>query len=65
MSTKGWDDFVEDAQQMYDTCNKVTSVDTHETLLKRKGQLDILSWILTIKAVSENAFEELELEEAV
>lgn len=62
MSTQGWVDLVEDVQVMFDSYNKVTTVDSVEELHKRKGQLDILQWILTLKAVSEAAFEELENE---
>lgn len=63
MSTKGWIDFIEDVQNMFDTYNKISTVETFEELHKRKGQLDILQWILTLKSVSEQTYEELQQED--
>lgn len=65
MSTKGWTDFLEDVQSLFDSYNQVTTIDSHDEFLKRKGQLDILQWVLTIKNVSELAYEELQNEETV
>jgi len=61
MTTVGWKQFIEDVQALFDSYNNITTVDTHEELQKRKGQLDILQWILTLKAVSEQAYEELQI----
>jgi len=61
MSTFGWKDFIEDVQALFDTYNNISTVDTHEELHKRKGQLDILQWILTLKEVSEQTYEELQI----
>lgn len=58
MATKGWVDFIEDTQGMFDSYNKVTSIS--DNLEFRKGQLDILQWILSLKAVSEQAYGELQ-----
>ena len=65
MSTKGWVDFIEDTQNLYDTYNKINTAESFEEFHKRKGQLDILQWILTLKNVSEQAYEELKNEEDV
>ena len=65
MATKGWADFIEDAQALFDAYNQISTVESHEELHKRKGQLDILQWILTLKDVSEQSYEELQDEEAV
>jgi hypothetical protein len=61
MATFGWKDFIEDVQALFDTYNNISTVDTHEELHKRKGQLDILQWVLTLKEVSEQAYEELQI----
>jgi hypothetical protein len=61
MATFGWKDFIEDVQALFDTYNNISTVDTHEELHKRKGQLDILQWILTLKEVSEQTYEELQI----
>lgn len=60
MATTGWKEFIEDVQALFDTYNNISTVDTHEELHKRKGQLDILQWVLTLKAVSEQTYEELQ-----
>ncbi len=58
MATRGWVDLLEDTQGMFDSYNKVTSIT--DNLEFRKGQLDILQWILSLKQVSEQAYEELQ-----
>lgn len=60
MATIGWKEFIEDVQALYDTYNNISTVDTHEELHKRKGQLDILQWVLSLKEVSEQTYEELQ-----
>ena len=61
MTTVGWKQFIEDVQALFDSYNNISTVDTHEELHKRKGQLDILQWVLTLKSVSEQAYEELQI----
>jgi hypothetical protein len=65
MTTKGWSDLIEDVQNLFDSYNDVGSIDTVEKFQKRKGQLDILKWILTLKDVSEQTYEELQNEETI
>lgn len=65
MTTQGWHDFIEDTQQLFDTYNKINTAESFEEFHKRKGQLDILQWILTLKNASEQAYEELKNEEDV
>ena len=60
MSTVGWQEFVEDTQNLFDSYDQLSSVSTHDELLFRKGQLDILSWILTLKEVSEETYKQLQ-----
>jgi hypothetical protein len=38
----------------------VNTIETFEEFHKRKGQLDILQWILSLKDVSEQTYEELQ-----
>ena len=65
MSTTGWQDFIEDAQELFDVYNRINTADSFEDFHKRKGQLDILQWILSLKSVSEQSYEELKNEEVV
>lgn len=62
MSTQGWVDFIEDTQNLFDTYNKINTAESFEEFHKRKGQLDILQWILSLKVASEQTYEELKLE---
>ena len=63
MTTSGWKDLIEDVQTFYDNYNKVNTIETFEDFHKRKGQLDILQWILSLKDVSEQTYEELQQED--
>ena len=65
MSTIGWKDFIEDTQALFDAYNQITTAETFEEFHKRKGQLDILQWILSLHDVSEQTYKELQDEEAV
>jgi hypothetical protein len=63
MATKGWEDFIEDTQNLFDTYNKINTAESFEEFHKRKGQLDILQWILSLKDASEQAYSELQEED--
>jgi hypothetical protein len=65
MGSKGWTDLIEDVQKIYDSYNNVSSIGSPDDFYFRKGQLDVLQWILGLKAVSEQTYEELKNEEAV
>ena len=63
MATKGWKDFIEDVQNIFDAANKLETVNSPEDFWKRKGQVDILQWLLSLKDVSTQTYEELLEEE--
>jgi|TARA_R110002126_G_scaffold1252_2_gene7279 hypothetical protein len=65
MVTVGWKDFIEDVQTLFDQYNNISTVDDEKSLQKRKGQLDILNWILTLKDVSNETYTELQNEETI
>lgn len=58
-STKGWRDFIEDQQTLYDAIDDLSSVENVETLYFRKGQIDILNLILERRKAFESAWKEL------
>ena len=60
MSTQGWQDFIEDVEKIVEAYDKVLDIRDAEELWKRKGQLDILNWVLNLKRESETAWEELD-----
>jgi hypothetical protein len=59
MSTQGWKDFIEDVEKIVEAYDKVLDIRDVEELWKRKGQLDILNWVLNLKRESETAWEDL------
>jgi hypothetical protein len=59
MSTQGWQDLMEDAQNMFNSLNHVLSIQNESDLMVKKGQLDLLQWLITLKPASEQAYESL------
>jgi hypothetical protein len=59
MSTQGWQDLMEDAQTMFNSLNHVLSIQSESDLMVKKGQLDLLQWLITLKPASEQAYESL------
>lgn len=59
MATKGWQDLMEDAQLMFSSLNQVMPITNESDLQLKRGQLDILNWLLNLKPASETAFEQL------
>jgi hypothetical protein len=59
MATKGWQDLMEDAQIMFNSLNQVLPIQNESELQLKRGQLDILNWLLNLKPASETAFEQL------
>jgi hypothetical protein len=58
-SSRGWKDFIEDLQQLYDAVDDLTTVENVETLYFRKGQIDILNLILERNKTYEATWMEL------
>lgn len=62
MGEKAWSDLIEDVQKMIDATNTLDSVPDERTLLIRKGELNIMRWLLNLKKVSEETYESLKNE---
>lgn len=65
MSSKGWKELIEDVEELKKSYENLSSVKTVDDLYFKKGQLDIIHWLINLKEVSEEAFEGLKLEETV
>jgi hypothetical protein len=65
MATPAWADLVEDLENMKNPIEELSTIKTVDDLYFRKGQLDILNWLLSLKAVSELAYEELKNEDTL
>ena len=62
MTTVGRKQFIEDVQGIFDAVDKVAPIQNEIDLFFRKGQLDILQWVLTLKESSEQAYEALQVD---
>jgi hypothetical protein len=59
MSKEGWKDLMEDIDKMIESLNNISTIPDEKSLQFKKGELSILTWLRTLKEVSERAFEEL------
>ena len=59
MSTKGYKDLLTDVEVMIEERNNLMATQSLEDLNFRKGQLDVLHWIRTLKKLSEEAWEQM------
>ena len=59
MATQGWQDLVEDATEMFKAINNVAPIANEADLFFRKGQLDILQWLLSLKESSALSYDQL------
>jgi len=59
MATQGWRDLLEDIDNMVNALNNISVVQDEKDLMYKKGELSILTWLKTLKEVSERAYEEL------
>lgn len=60
MATQGWTDFSEDVKNIFNAVNNLSAVANEQELFFRKGQLDILQWVLTLRESSAQAYEQLQ-----
>ena len=65
MSSKGWDDLLEDMKMIINSYSNVMAIDNEKDLFKKQGQLDILLWLSNLKQESERAWEELNNEKNI
>ena len=59
MSKEGWKDLMEDIDTMIESLNNISTIPDEKSLHFKKGELSILTWLRTLKQVSERAYEEL------
>lgn len=58
-SSEGWNDLMDDVDNMLSSLNNVSTISDEKQLQFRKGELSILTWLKTLKKVSEDAYEDL------
>jgi len=54
----GWKDLMEDAELMLQAMNNISTIADEKSLQFRKGEISIMTWLMTLKSVSERAYEE-------
>jgi hypothetical protein len=59
MGMEGWKDLIIDIDIMIESLNNLSVISDEKTLMFKKGELSILTWLKTLKEVSERAYEEL------
>jgi len=59
MAMDGWKDLTIDIDNMIESLNNISVIPDEKTLQFRRGELSILTWLKTLKEVSERAYEEL------
>lgn len=59
MATQGWTDLIDDVDAMHKSLNQVMPIQNEAELHLRRGQLDILNWILTLQESSSQSYEQL------
>ena len=62
-SSEAWKDLMEDVETMLAATNVLDGV-TPETLQYKQGEVSIMRWILALKDVSEQTYEELKKDAA-
>jgi len=60
MSSQGWKDLMEDVDKMAISYNNLFEVSNEAELNFKKGQIDILLWLMSLKETSEQAWLELQ-----
>ena len=58
-TTPGWKHLVEDAAGMAENYGLIDTITSMETLMYRRGQRDILNWLITRRSTVEIAFDQL------
>jgi len=59
MGSDGWKDLLEDIDSMIASLNNISVIPDEQSLQFKKGELSILTWLKTLRQVSERAYEEL------
>ena len=58
-SRQGWADLMQDVDKMLESMNNVSTIADEKSLQFRKGEISIMTWLTTLKGVSERAYDEL------
>jgi hypothetical protein len=65
MATPGWRDLQDDIEKIIETLNNISVISDEKDLQFKKGELSVLTWLKTLKQVSEQAYEDLQDEKNI
>ena len=63
MSSDAWRDLMEDVQTMLSATNVLDGV-TADNMRYKQGEVSIMRWMLSLKEVSEQTYEQLRIDDA-
>ena len=63
MSDRPWYQLMEDVEEMLKATNDLSSVPDEKTLHYRRGEISMMRWMLSLKDVSEQAYQQLKDED--
>jgi hypothetical protein len=55
---QGWTDLVEDFEQLKQNLSDLAQISTEQDLWYRKGQIEMINYLLQLKTLTEQAYEE-------
>ena len=63
MGDTAWKQLMEDVEAMMQSTNDITSIQDEKTLHYRRGEISMMRWMLSLRDVSEQAYEQLKEED--
>ena len=63
MGDTAWKQLMEDVTQMLDATNDLSSVPDEKTLHYRRGEISMMRWMLSLREVSEQAYQQMKDED--
>ena len=63
MSDRPWHQLMEDVEEMLKATNDITSIQDEKTLHYRRGEISMMRWMLSLRDVSEQAYQQLKDED--
>ena len=65
MSDRPWHQLMEDVEEMLKATNDLSSVPDEKTLHYRRGEISMMRWMLSLRDVSEQAYQQLKDEDEI
>jgi hypothetical protein len=56
---KGWTDLIEDFEQLKNNLESLSQINTEKDLWYKKGQVEMINYLIQLKTLTEQAYEEL------